>query len=65
LVEPLAQHGTLHNVISQLSELDFTVVEQTVIRNVPRHNRTDLLFIACKLPADTASTPAFAGALPG
>jgi SAM-dependent methyltransferase len=58
------EHGTMHDVMSQLSELDFAIVEQTVVRNVPRHDRTELLFIACKLPIDTLNA-ALAGPLPG
>jgi 2-polyprenyl-3-methyl-5-hydroxy-6-metoxy-1,4-benzoquinol methylase len=52
-VEPPSKHGTMHDVMSQLSELGFAIVEQTVFRNVPRHDRTELLFIACKLPVDS------------
>ena len=48
-LEPPRMHGTIDDVIRQLSELDFVITEQTVIRNVPRHHRTELLFIACKL----------------
>jgi hypothetical protein len=52
LLEPPPEHGTMHDVMSQLFELDFAIAEQTVVRNVPRHSRTELLFIACKLSAD-------------
>ena len=51
-LEPPPDHGTIHDVKSKLSGLDFAITEQTIIRNVPRHNRTDLSFIACKLPPD-------------
>jgi SAM-dependent methyltransferase len=52
-VEPLLEHGTIHDVMSWLSKLGFATVEQTLVRNVPRYSRTELLFIACNLPADS------------
>jgi 2-polyprenyl-3-methyl-5-hydroxy-6-metoxy-1,4-benzoquinol methylase len=52
-LEPPPEHGTMRDVKSQLSELDLAIAEQTVIRNVPRHSRTELLFIRCKLSADS------------
>jgi SAM-dependent methyltransferase len=51
-VEPLLEHGTIHDVMSLLSKLGFAIVEQTLVRNLPRYNRTELLFIACNLPVD-------------
>jgi hypothetical protein len=52
-LEPPPEHGTINDLMSQLSELGFVIAEQTVLRNVPRHDRTELLFLACKLPADS------------
>src|SRR5262249_11098171 len=46
------EHGTMDDVMSQLLELGFVTAEQTVVRNVPRHSRTELLFIACTLSAN-------------
>jgi 2-polyprenyl-3-methyl-5-hydroxy-6-metoxy-1,4-benzoquinol methylase len=52
-LEPPPEHGTINDLMSQLSKLGFVIAEQTVLRNMPRHDRTELLFLACKLPADS------------
>jgi 2-polyprenyl-3-methyl-5-hydroxy-6-metoxy-1,4-benzoquinol methylase len=52
-LEPPPEHGTIKDVVSQLSELGLVIAEQTILRNVPRHNRTELWFIVCKLPAES------------
>jgi len=45
-VEPLIQHGTIHDVADELKRLGFRIDEWELMRTVYK-SRTDLLFIVC------------------
>lgn len=45
-VEPTPKHGTVDDVVSELTAMRFRVEEPTITRNVPKA-RTDLLFLRC------------------
>jgi len=48
--ESFVQHGTVHDVTSCLIELEFELADLRIVRDIPRHPRTDLLFVHCQAP---------------